>query len=247
MLRYTLRRLIIGAGMLLALTVLIFILLRLTPGDPIDAYLDPNVSISQAEMDALRARLGLDQPLPVQYFAWLGQAVQGNLGYSLQRFNEPVAGLIAARIGPTLLLMGAGLAHRHRRRHRRRHHRRGPPQLPARPLALGPRARRHLQPGLPHRAPRPLCLLGPARLGALRRHADPGRRLLARRPPAPPDPAGGGALHRPCRADHALHARLAARSAEPGLRPHRPRQGRPRVLGHHQARARATRCCRSSP
>jgi len=109
MLRYTLRRLIIGAGMLLALSVLVFILLRLTPGDPIDAYLDPNVSISQAEMDALRARLGLDQPLPVQYLAWLGQAVQGNLGHSLQRFNEPVAGLIAARIGPTLLLMGAGI------------------------------------------------------------------------------------------------------------------------------------------
>ncbi len=109
MLRYTLHRLIIGAGMLLALTVLIFILLQLTPGDPIDAYLDPNVSISQAEMDALRARLGLDRPLPVQYFAWLGQAVQGNLGYSLQRFNEPVAGLIADRIGPTLLLMGAAI------------------------------------------------------------------------------------------------------------------------------------------
>ena len=247
MLRYTLHRLIIGAGMLLALTVLIFILLQLTPGDPIDAYIDPNVSISQAEMDALRARLGLDRPLPVQYFAWLGQAVQGNLGYSLQRFNEPVAGLIADRIGPTLLLMGAAIADRHRRRHRRRHHRRGPAQHPAGPLALGPRAPRHLEPGLPHRAPRPLRLLGPARLGALGGHADPGRRLLGRRPPAPPDPAGGRALRRACRADHALHARVAARGAEPGLRPHRPRQGRQGVLGHRQARGAQRSACRSSP
>lgn len=61
-------------------------------------------------MDALRAQLGLDRPLPVQYLAWLGQAVQGNLGHSLQRFNETVSGLIASRIGPTLLLMAASLA-----------------------------------------------------------------------------------------------------------------------------------------
>lgn len=110
MLRYGIHRVIVGLGMLLALTLLIFILLRLTPGDPIDAYIDPNVAISQEEMAALRARLGLDQPLPLQYLAWLEEAVRGNLGFSLQRFNEPVSGLIAARIGPTLLLMSAGLA-----------------------------------------------------------------------------------------------------------------------------------------
>lgn len=110
MLRYCLHRLLIGLGMLLALTILIFVLLQLTPGDPIDAYINPNVAMTQAELDALRAQLGLDRPLPVQYLAWLGQAVQGNLGHSLQRFNETVSGLIASRIGPTLLLMAAGLA-----------------------------------------------------------------------------------------------------------------------------------------
>ncbi|KQY15086.1 peptide permease [Rhizobium sp. Root73] len=109
MLRYCLHRLLIGLGMLLALTVLIFVLLQLTPGDPIDAYIDPNVAMSKEAMDALRAQLGLNQPLPAQYLAWLSQAVQGNLGHSLQRFNETVAGLIVSRIGPTLLLMGAGL------------------------------------------------------------------------------------------------------------------------------------------
>lgn len=110
MLRYCLHRLLIGLGMVLALTVLIFVLLQLTPGDPVDAYIDPNVAMSREAMDALRAQLGLDKPLPVQYLAWLSQAVQGNLGHSLQRFNETVTELIIARIGPTLLLMGAGLA-----------------------------------------------------------------------------------------------------------------------------------------
>jgi len=110
MLRYCLYRLLIGLGMLLSLTVLIFVLLQLTPGDPIDAYIDPNVAMSKEAMDTLRQQLGLDRPLPVQYLAWLSQAVQGNLGHSLQRFNETVSGLIVSRIGPTLLLMGAGLA-----------------------------------------------------------------------------------------------------------------------------------------
>jgi peptide/nickel transport system permease protein len=110
MARYCLHRLLIGIGMLLALSVLIFVLLQLTPGDPIDAYIDPNVAMSKEAMDALRSRLGLDRPLPVQYVAWLWQAVQGNLGHSLQRFNETVAGLIIGRIGPTLLLMGTALS-----------------------------------------------------------------------------------------------------------------------------------------
>ena len=55
MLRYAFHRLAIGAGMLLALTVLIFVLLQLTPGDPIDAYVDPNVALSQAELSQINA------------------------------------------------------------------------------------------------------------------------------------------------------------------------------------------------
>lgn len=110
MLNFCLRRLAVGVGMLIALSVLIFILLRLAPGDPIDAYINPNVAMSQEEMAAVRARLGLDQPLPVQYLAWLGGALRGDLGFSLQRNGETVLGLVAQRIGPTLLLMGTGLA-----------------------------------------------------------------------------------------------------------------------------------------
>ena len=109
MLQYSLRRLLIGAGMLLALSVLIFVMLRLTPGDPIDAYIDPNVPMSPSDLAGLRDTLGLDQPLPVQYFAWLQQAVTGNLGYSIKRPDQPVLGLVLSRVGPTVLLMGTAI------------------------------------------------------------------------------------------------------------------------------------------
>ncbi|NTG51365.1 ABC transporter permease [Agrobacterium rhizogenes] len=109
MLKYSARRLLIGLGMLLAVSLLTFILLRLTPGDPIDAYVDPNVPMSPADLVELRAQLGLDRPLPVQYLAWLKEAITGNLGYSIKRFNQPVLELVLSRIGPTLLLMGSAI------------------------------------------------------------------------------------------------------------------------------------------
>ncbi|MBY3382514.1 ABC transporter permease [Rhizobium laguerreae] len=110
MLQYSLRRLITGIGMLVALSMLIFLLLRLTPGDPIDAYIDPNLPMSPSDLADLRRSLGLDQPLPVQYLGWLQQALTGNLGYSIKRLDQPVLGLVLSRIGPTVLLMGTALA-----------------------------------------------------------------------------------------------------------------------------------------
>jgi peptide/nickel transport system permease protein len=101
----------VGAAglMLVALSVLMFGLLRLTPGDPVMAYIDPAVPMSAADVAALRQRLGLDRSLPVQYLAWAEAALQGDLGYSTQHERAPVRGLIAERAGPTLLLMGTGL------------------------------------------------------------------------------------------------------------------------------------------
>jgi peptide/nickel transport system permease protein len=110
MLTYIARRLVTGLLMLVALSMLVFVLLRLAPGDPIDAYINPNVAMSQAEMDAVRARFGLDQPLPIQYLAWLQAAVSGDLGFSIQRNGVKVLPLVIERIGPTVLLMAAGLA-----------------------------------------------------------------------------------------------------------------------------------------
>src|SRR5690606_32707653 len=87
----------------------VFILLRLAPGDPIDAYINPSVPLSMDELAALRERLGLNQPLPIQYFGWLSAALSGDFGYSTQRAGVAVLPLVIERIWPTVLLMAAGL------------------------------------------------------------------------------------------------------------------------------------------
>lgn len=110
MLSFIARRGAIGLLMMVALSVLIFALLRLAPGDPIDAYINPSVPLSPEDLENLRIRLGLDQPLPVQYLAWLRAAMSGDFGFSIQRSGVAVLPLVLDRVGPTMLLMGAGLA-----------------------------------------------------------------------------------------------------------------------------------------
>ncbi len=110
MLSFIARRVATGLFMMAALSVLIFILLRLAPGDPIDAYINPSVPMSGSDLQVLRDRLGLDEPLPVQYLAWLRAALSGDFGYSIQRGGVAVLPLVMDRIGPTVLLMGTGLA-----------------------------------------------------------------------------------------------------------------------------------------
>lgn len=95
--------------MMVALSMLMFGLLRLTPGDPVTAYIDPTVPMSADDIAALRHRLGLDRPLPVQYLVWADAALHGDLGYSTQPEHAPVATLLVQRAWPTLLLMGTGL------------------------------------------------------------------------------------------------------------------------------------------
>ena len=88
---------------LLVLLMLVFWLVRLT-GDPILFLLTPQASAAQEER--LREELGLDQPVPVQFIAYIGQLSRGDLGISF-RTKRPVASLIAARI-PATLVMGFG-------------------------------------------------------------------------------------------------------------------------------------------
>ena len=108
MARYIQRRIAIGIPILLAISVMIFGLLRLTPGDPIDSYIPPDFPVPPETREAMRRQLGLDRPLPVQYVYWLKEALQGNLGTRLKTF-EPVREAIVRRAGPTLLLMGTAM------------------------------------------------------------------------------------------------------------------------------------------
>jgi len=86
----------------LIITIVCFILTRLS-ADPLAQYAT-NPNMSTADRAALRERLGLNQPLPVQYFKWLGLAVQGELGKSFFS-KQPVSLMIGQRLPLTLILM----------------------------------------------------------------------------------------------------------------------------------------------
>src|SRR5215469_12791261 len=108
MARYILRRLTISVPLLLVISVIAFVFINIAPGSPIDAMINPSVGLSPQQEQNLREQLGLNRPLPVRYLIWLGQAVQGNLGYSYNT-HQPVLERIGQRLGPTLELMGAAL------------------------------------------------------------------------------------------------------------------------------------------
>jgi peptide/nickel transport system permease protein len=86
---------------LIVVALVVFGLLRFTPGDPAAVMLGDNASA--ADVERLRRVLGLDQPLPVQFATWVGQIARGDLGQSLF-LNRPVAQAILERLEPTLLL-----------------------------------------------------------------------------------------------------------------------------------------------
>jgi peptide/nickel transport system permease protein len=109
--QYILRRLAMVLPMLLGITVITYVIISLAPGDPITALIDPeemNV-LSEQEMDRMRERLGLNDPIPVRYVKWLREAVQGNLGYSYQN-SRPVLEMIVDRLPATLALSATSMA-----------------------------------------------------------------------------------------------------------------------------------------
>src|SRR5213083_2916500 len=94
-------RLLATIPVLLLVTAGVFALLHLTPGDPIDAMMAE--SVDATAKDALRRELGLDRPIPVQYAAWMGRLLRGDLGRSI-RNGEPVLENVSRRIRPSLQL-----------------------------------------------------------------------------------------------------------------------------------------------
>jgi peptide/nickel transport system permease protein len=99
---YIARRAIQALFTLLIITMVCFILTRYS-ADPLAQYAT-NPNMTAADREALRERLGLNQPLPVQYLKWLGLAVQGNLGKSFFS-KQPVLLMISQRLPMTLTLM----------------------------------------------------------------------------------------------------------------------------------------------
>jgi ABC-type dipeptide/oligopeptide/nickel transport system permease component len=107
MTRYLTRRLLLTVPVLIGVATLVFALIHLVPGDPVQAMLGD--SASPQDVADVRARLGLDRPLYVQYGTFLAGLAHGNLGTSL-RTNQPVAAAIAERLPATFELAFAAMA-----------------------------------------------------------------------------------------------------------------------------------------
>jgi peptide/nickel transport system permease protein len=104
--RYVVRRLLLLVPVLLGVSVIIFMVLHLAPGDPAEIMLGSQAT--QADLERLRAELGLTQPLYVQYVHWLGLVARGDLGRSIW-MKRPVLAEVLGRFKATLVLTGAAL------------------------------------------------------------------------------------------------------------------------------------------
>ncbi|HEY4277855.1 MAG TPA: ABC transporter permease [Conexibacter sp.] len=100
------RRLLLAVPILLGVSVVVFITIKLIPGDPVASLLGPNAT--PAARADLVSRLGLNRAVPVQYAHWLWSSVQGDLGTSIS-LQQPVASLVLKAFGNTLLLVAAAL------------------------------------------------------------------------------------------------------------------------------------------
>ncbi len=101
--RYLARRLLQMIPLVVGLSVVIFLVLALAPGDPVDLLIFGNPQIRPEDVARLKHFYGLDQPMYVRYFKWVGAALHGDLGYS-RTYKQPVFSLIGARIGNSLWL-----------------------------------------------------------------------------------------------------------------------------------------------
>lgn len=113
--KFILSRLADLVFVLFGVSIIIFLMIRLIPGDAVTIMLGANTDITPERVAELRSRLGLDQPFYIQYFHWISGVLQGDFGTSVWT-GRPVSAEIAAHIWPTLqltllsVLIGAGLS-----------------------------------------------------------------------------------------------------------------------------------------
>ena len=108
MLAYIIQRLAESALVLLIMSFVVYGLIGLMPGDPIDIMISANPDLTPADGARLRALYGLDRPIGERYLNWLGAALQGDFGYS-RLHNRPVLEILMPRLGNTVILMGISL------------------------------------------------------------------------------------------------------------------------------------------
>jgi len=102
---FILRRVVQIVPMMFGISIIVFAIIQAAPGGPEAMLIQSGRMVDPAVMDAYRERLGLDQPVPVQYVRWLGAAVTGDLGVSFSS-NRPVVDVVLERLPATIELMG---------------------------------------------------------------------------------------------------------------------------------------------
>jgi len=102
---FIIRRLMIGVLILILVTLFVFLVMRLLPGDPLMLYLSQNQiqALTPEQLSELRHQFGLDKALPIQYFDWIGGVIRGDLGKSIFQ-GQDVSYLIASRLPVTIYL-----------------------------------------------------------------------------------------------------------------------------------------------
>jgi len=103
LLTYVVKKLLIGIPVIFGVTIILFYIMYMLPGDPIKLLL-AGERVTPAKIEELRRAWGLDQPVYIQYFYWLSHVVRGDLGVSIVT-KEPVTFLISQRLPYTLALM----------------------------------------------------------------------------------------------------------------------------------------------
>jgi peptide/nickel transport system permease protein len=106
--QYIAGRLLESLAVLLVVSFAIYGLIGLMPGDPIDMMVQGDPNLTPDDAKRLKALYGLDRPILERYAAWLGNAVQGEFGYS-RNHGQPVVNVVGDRIGNTALLLGVSL------------------------------------------------------------------------------------------------------------------------------------------
>jgi len=108
MARFITGRLLESLVVLAVMSFIVYVLIGLMPGDPVDLMISADPKITQADAERLRVIYGLDRPILERYGSWLMAALQGEFGYS-RTFTQPVFDIILPRLGNTLQLMGISL------------------------------------------------------------------------------------------------------------------------------------------
>ncbi|MEM7032408.1 MAG: ABC transporter permease [Chloroflexota bacterium] len=106
--QYFIRRVLINIPILLMVTIIVFGLINLAPGDPVDFFVNEEIGISREDLAFVEERFGLNDPIPIRYAKWLWATMRGDLGFRFKN-GDDVGEVLAVRLRRTFLLMGTSL------------------------------------------------------------------------------------------------------------------------------------------